>query len=271
MNIWIVVLLLGVIEGFTEFLPVSSTGHLILAQCWLTLPSKEFKDLFDIIIQLGAILAVVVYFYRRLAPWTAPTPEARRVVWQLWFKVIIGVLPAIGIGLIFGDSIENHLMRPVVVASALAIGGALLIVIEKRRHTIRFETVADLTVGFALAIGFIQCLAMIPGTSRSAATILGALLLGASRKAAAEYSFFLAIPTMCAASGYALLKALPHLSAIAWGPLAVGFGMSFLVAFASIAFLMRYIQRHDFKLFGYYRIVLGLLVLAAAWMHWIEG
>ncbi|MCF7818846.1 MAG: undecaprenyl-diphosphate phosphatase [Kiritimatiellales bacterium] len=271
MTIWITVLLLGIIEGFTEFLPISSTGHLILAECWLKLPSKEFSDLFNIIVQLGAILAVVMYFYRRLAPWAAPTPEARREVWQLWLKVIVGVLPAIGIGLLLGDMIEEHLMHPGVVASALIIGGILLILIERRQHTIRFERVADLTYRFVLAIGFVQCLAMLPGTSRSAATILGALMLGASRKAAAEYSFFLAIVTMGAASAYALLKAAPHFSSIEWGPLAVGFAMSFLVAYASIAFLMHYIQRHDFKFFGYYRIVLGIFVLTALWMHWIHA
>ena len=261
MGIWIIVLLLGVIEGFTEFLPISSTGHLILAERWLVLPSENFSNLFNVIVQLGAILAVVIYFYRRLAPWTAPTTEARNEIWALWFKVLVGLVPAIVIGLLFGDAIEEHLMNPTVVASALVIGGIVLILVEKLHHKVRFHDVKDLTFTFAFMVGVIQCLAMIPGTSRSAATILGALLLGASRKAAAEYSFFLAILTMGAASAYALLKAGPHFCDIAWGPLAAGFGMSFAVAYGSIAFLMRYIQHHDFKLFGYYRIGLGIIVL----------
>lgn len=270
MTIWIIVALLGIIEGFTEFLPISSTGHLILAECWLKLPSEEFSNLFNIIIQLAAILAVVVYFYRRLAPWAAPTPEARKETWLLWQKVFVGLVPAVVIGLLLGDHIEKHLMRADVVASALVIGGLLLIFIEKKKHTIRYQSVADFTFRFALIVGFIQCIAMIPGTSRSAATILGALLMGASRKAAAEYSFFLAIVTMGAASAYALLKAAPHFHTIEWGPLCVGFIVSFLIALASIAFLMRYIQRHDFKLFGYYRVVLGLIICIACLTKWIH-
>ncbi len=270
MTIWITVLLLGIIEGFTEFLPISSTGHLILAECWLVLPSEEFSSFFNIIIQLGAILAVVIYFRAELCPWKAPSPEARKETWKLWLKVFTGLLPAIGIGLLLGEHIEEHLMNPVVVACALIIGGIALILIEQRHHEVRFEEVKDLTFTFALTVGFIQCLAMIPGTSRSAATIMGALLLGASRKAAAEYSFFLAIVTMGAASAYAMLKASPHISTMAWGPIAAGFIMSFLVAYASIAFLMRYIRNHDFELFGYYRIVLGILVLVAFYMNWIH-
>jgi undecaprenyl-diphosphatase len=258
--IWIAIIM-GIVEGITEFLPISSTGHLILLNQFLELP-EDFEVMFDVVIQLGAILSVVVYFRKRLLPLRRDTDEAPwRHALDLWKRIAVGVIPALLIGAILGEFIETHLFNPHIVAGALVIGGIILVAIEHRKSPAVISDVADVTYGLALAIGFIQCLAMIPGTSRSAATIIGALLLGCSRVVAAEFSFFLAIPTMAAASGYQLLKTGIHISAQEWLVLMVGFITSFLVAWAVIAFLMSYIRRRDFRVFGHYRIALGSLVL----------
>lgn len=251
--------ILGIVEGVTEFLPVSSTGHLILVNQWLSF-GADFTVMFDVVIQLGAILSVVVYFWPRLWPFSADK-EKNKDVRSLWSKALLGVLPALALGAVFGGLVEEKLFNPAVVAVALIAGGVILVLAEKRHGQPRVMSVKDLSWRAVLAIGFIQTLAMIPGTSRSAATIIGAMLLGASRVVAAEFSFFLAIPTMAAASGYALLK---HGAAIS-GPerlvLAAGFIVSFLTALAVIRLFMDYIKKHDFKIFGYYRIVLGLIVV----------
>ena len=251
--------IMGVVEGITEFLPISSTGHLIIVDQYLKF-EKPFSEMFEVVIQLGAILSVIVYFRNRLNPFVHGQEKKKEVV-DLWKKTIAGVIPALLIGGTLGKKISENLFNPVVVASALIIGGIILIIIESYKKKETISNVAEITYGIAIAIGLKQCLAMIPGTSRSAATIIGAMLLGASRNTAAEFSFFLAIPTMIAASAYSLMKHSASLSSLEWQALAVGFIVSFIVAWAVIAFLMNYIRKNDFKPLGYYRIALGILVL----------
>lgn len=253
--------ILGIVEGITEFLPISSTGHLILMNRFIDF-TGDFANLFSIVIQLGAILSVVVYFWDRLYPFSREkSAQQRRDVWKIWEKTVLGVIPAVLLGGLFADFIEKKLFNPYIVAIALVIGGVFLIILERKGKNTRFDSVQSLTVGAVIGIGLFQTLAMIPGTSRSAATILGAMALGASRAVAAEFSFFLAIPTMIGASGYSLLKSGFSLSSQQWMVLAVGFVVAFLVAWAVIAIFMNYIRRKDFMPFAYYRIVLGAVVL----------
>ena len=254
--------LMGIVQGLTEFLPISSTGHLIIFDRFIGFAEGDFARMYDVVIQLGSILAVVVYFHRKLIPAEALRDAAvRRRTFSIWMKSAVGVLPALAVGGIFGGAIQEALYNPLTVACALAGGGVALIVIESVRHRVKVETVEELGYGRALAIGAIQCLAMIPGMSRSASTILGGLLLGTSRTAAVEYSFFLAVPTMCAASGYSLLKHGGRLTGEEWAALAVGFAVSFLVAWGVIAFLMGFIRKYSFKLFGWYRISLAAVLI----------
>lgn len=261
MDNYLIAVILGIVEGVTEFLPISSTGHLILVNELVNF-TGSFAVMFDIVIQLGAILSVVVYFWRRICPWgLGKTITERKEVWSLWQKAIVGVTPALLIGGLLGKHVEEWLFNPLTVALALVIGGIILIIVEKSNKISVADSIADMSYKMAVTIGFIQCLAMIPGTSRSAATIIGAMLLGASRVVAVEFSFFLAIPTMVAASAYSLMNTGATLSSNEWLVLAVGFFVSFLVALAVIAALMKYIQRKDFVPFGYYRIILGVAVL----------
>ncbi len=254
-------LLFGIVEGITEFLPVSSTGHLIILNRFTNF-TGSFATMFDIVIQLGAILSVVVYFRTRLLPFgKSVSPESRKTILGTWKKTVAGVVPAIVLGGTFGGVVEEHLFNPVTVSVMLVLGGIALLVIERRTSAGRFSSVNEMPYRLAIAIGLFQCIAMIPGTSRSAATIIGAVLLGVSRVAAAEYSFFLAIPTMAAASAYSLLKTGTGLSATEWISLCTGFTVSFFSAWAVVALFMRYIQTHDFKPFGYYRIALGIAVI----------
>lgn len=275
--------LLGIVEGITEFLPISSTGHLILVNKLIKAFTGEFADQFDIVIQLGAIGAVVIYFFKRLWPFFPSQPASeRRAIWNLWIHVIVAVIPALVIGAAAGDTIKDHLFFPRPVACALIVGGVVLILIERTKRTVRFETVANISYPMAIAIGLIQCLSMIPGTSRSAATIIGAMALGCSRTAAAEFSFFLAIPTLAAASAYSLLKMIKpllshatqtagtsappyHITHADLAALGVGFVVSFIVAWAVIAVFMNYIRTRNFTPFGWYRIVLGVTVLIWLW------
>lgn len=267
MSSYLIAVILGVVEGITEFLPISSTGHLILVNRLVGF-TGSFANMFDVIIQLGAILSVVVYFWHRINPFSSSkTYVERRNTWDLWKKTIAGVVPALLIGGTIGKHVEEALFNPLTVAIALVIGGIIIIIIENRTKSSNINSIASLSYKTAFAIGLIQCLAMIPGTSRSAATIIGAMLLGASRNVAAEYSFFLAIPTMAAASAYSFLKFNVSLSAVEWQILAVGFIVSFLVAWAVIAAFMNYIRKRDFKPFGYYRIILGLAVLGLAFIQ----
>ena len=252
-------LVLGFVEGVTEFLPISSTGHLILINQWISF-GDSFTKMFDIVIQLGAILAVIVYFWSKLWPFGKEV-SAKTQIFSIWKKIIIGVIPAIVIGGLLGSFIEKKLFNPIVVACALIIGGIILILVERRQVNNRFESVVSIPWMTALSIGLIQCFSMIPGTSRAAATIVGAILLGATRSVAVEYSFFLAIPTMIAASAYSLLKHGAAVTGFEYVLLAVGFVTAFFVALAAIKLFIGYIKSSNFKLFGYYRIILGSVIV----------
>lgn len=263
----IIAIILGIVEGFTEFLPVSSTGHLVLVSEFTqkgVFADKAFTDFFNIFIQFGAILSVIVYFWDRLYPFNAKkSASERQQIWETWKKAIIGFLPAAVLGFLLDDIIEHYLMNPYTVAIALIFWGLVMIWLESQNRSGQINTIAKLSIQTVLLIGLIQCLAMIPGTSRSAATIIGAMLLGCSRVMAAEFSFFLAIPTIGAASLYSLLKAFKSGMAIGehWLTLALGFVSAFVVAWLVIAAFMRFITTNNFKPFGYYRIVLGVIVL----------
>lgn len=252
--------LLAVIEGITEFLPISSTGHMILVEDYLKLGTDTgFADTFMVAIQLPAILAVVVYFWNVLWPF-GRAKDTARIIW-LWIKIVAAFLPAAILGFLFDDLIEAWLFNSVTVALALIVGGVILIALELRPPRNTMPTVHDICLGKGILIGLFQCLAMIPGTSRSAATIIGGMLLGASRPAAAEFSFFLAIPTMLGATTLKMLKNGLDFTPHQWGLLAVGSVVSFVVAYAVVAAFMRYIRSRSFAPFGYYRIALGLVVL----------
>lgn len=261
MNEFVTAVILGVVEGITEFLPVSSTGHLILVNR-LTGFTGAFANTFDVVIQTGAILSVIVYFRERVLPLgrgSSDLQKAEQV--DLWKKSIIGVLPAVCLGSLLGKRIEDSLFNPFTVAMALLIGGVALLLLERRKKAGRIGSVSGLSYKTVLLIGLIQCLAMVPGTSRSAATIIGAMLLGTTRVVAAEFSFFLAIPTLSAASAYALAKNGFSYTGHEILLMSAGFTVSFLVAWLVIAAFMSYISRRDFRPFGYYRIGLGILVL----------
>jgi undecaprenyl-diphosphatase len=253
-------LILGIVEGITEFLPISSTGHLIIMNRFIGFKG-DFENMFDIVIQMGAILSVVIYFRDKLFPLPKKSPGENQQIFSLWKKTLVGVIPALVIGALAGGFIQALLFNPITVALALLTGGILLIYIEKRKYDVRIETIEQLSFKTAFLIGLIQCLAMIPGTSRSAATIIGAMLLGSSRLVAAEFSFFLAIPTLAAASAYSLLKHGTSMTLHEITVLAVGFIVSFLVAWIVIAAFMKYISKRNFIPFGYYRIILGIILI----------
>ncbi|HPS59177.1 MAG TPA: undecaprenyl-diphosphate phosphatase [Spirochaetota bacterium] len=261
MNEFIVSVILGVVEGITEFLPISSTGHLIIVNRFFDF-TGDFSKMFDVVIQFGAILAVVAVYWNRLFPFgSGKTKEETRAVFTLWFKVCIGVIPALIVGALLGSTIKTYLFNPVTVAIALIIGGIILIIIEKKKNSLSGINIADLTYSTAVFIGIFQCLGMIPGTSRSAATIIGAMILGLSRMAAAEFSFFLAIPTMAAASVWSVMKLGRMLTPVEMQVAAAGFIVSFIVAWIVIKAFVKFISTHDFSPFGYYRIMLGAAVL----------
>lgn len=262
-------ILLGIVEGITEWLPVSSTGHMILLNEFLRLDvSAEFWEMFEVVIQLGAILAVVVLFFSRLNPFApSKSAEEKKGRWSLWFKIIVAVIPSAVVGLIFDDWFNEHFYNYLVVAIALIVYGIAFIVIEKLRKptTVAAESADRITYKEALLIGAFQVLAIIPGTSRSGSTILGAMLFGLSRTAAAEFSFFMAIPTMAGASLLKIAKfALGGtvISSGEWVILIVGCLTAFLVSLAAIKYLMDYVKRHTFSAFGVYRIILGAAVIA---------
>jgi undecaprenyl-diphosphatase len=262
MNDIVKAIILGIVEGITEFLPISSTGHLILVNQFITF-DEQFTKMFDIVIQLGAILSVVVYFRKRLFTFVRENGSYfQSQTADLWKKAFVGVVPALVIGALLGKRIQDSLFNSTTVALALVIGGIALILLENRKQGEKISSIALLDYKTVLLIGLIQCLAMIPGTSRSAATIIGAMVLGCSRLVAAEFSFFLAIPTLFAASAYSLLKTGFTMTSEEIVVLGVGFVVSFIVALLVIAGFMKFISRHDFKPFGYYRIVLGCIILA---------
>ncbi len=256
---YISAIILGVVEGFTEFLPISSTGHLILVNQFLSF-DKEFTFLFDIVIQLGAILAVLVLFWNKLWPFSKDRTKDKEAL-SVWYKVIIGVLPAIVLGSLFAGIVEKKLFNSWTVAIALLIGGIIILFVEKSFKLPKINSIKELTYKTAFFIGIIQCLAMIPGTSRAGATIIGAMILGASRLVATEFSFFLAIPTMIAASGWSLIKYRSVLDFNQSFILLIGFITSFIVALIVIKLLIGYVQKNNFKIFGYYRIILGLIII----------
>jgi undecaprenyl-diphosphatase len=260
--------ILGIVEGLTEFLPVSSTGHLILVGQLLNFNDDKGK-VFEIAIQFAAILAVVWEYRARLghALVSVTTEPASR---RLATNLIVAFLPAAILGFLFIKQIKHYLFNPIVVASALIIGGVLILWAERRKHVIRAEAVDDMTWPDALKVGFAQALAMIPGTSRSGATIIGGLFFGLSRKTAAEFSFFLAIPTMFAATFYDVYKNWQLFSADDIGMFAVGSAASFICALLAVRGLIRFISRHDFTVFAWYRIVFGVLVLLSAYMGWVD-
>lgn len=262
--------LFGIVEGVTEWLPISSTGHLILLNEFITLNvSDEFRSMFDVVIQLGAILAVIVLFFHKLNPFSPTKSEGeKKQTWQLWFKVIAAIIPSGIVGVLFDDWMEAHFHNATVVSVALIVYGVAFILVERRNaRRVGGKTVEDvyaIDYKTALLIGCFQCLSLIPGTSRSGSTILGAILIGVGRSAGAEFSFFMAIPTMLGASAVKGLKFL--LSGVTAtgteiGVLIVGCVVSFLVSLLVIRGLMEYVRRHSFSAFGVYRIILGVVVL----------
>ena len=261
-------ILFGIVEGVTEWLHISSTGHLILLNEFINLKmSDEFLKMFDVVIQLGAILAVIVLFFHKLNPFS-PKKDARQKqrTWQLWAKVIVAILPSGIVGVLLDDWMEAHLHTAVVVALMLILYGFAFIYVERKHqgHAPKIKNVYEIDYKTALLIGAFQCLSLIPGTSRSGSTILGGIIVGASRAAASEFSFFMAIPTMVGASGIKLLKFLKSgvgATGTEIGVLIIGCLMSFLVSLVVIRKLMNYVRKHSFSAFGIYRIALGIVVL----------
>ena len=261
-------ILFGIVEGITEWLPVSSTGHLILLNEFVNLEiSDEFRSMFDVVIQLGAILAVIVLFFHKLNPFSPKKDEKKKkATWNLWFKIIVAIIPSGVVGILLDDWMDAHLHNGIVVSLALILYGVAFIWVERRNagKTPQIKKVGGIDYKTALLIGAFQCLSLIPGTSRSGSTILGGILLGVSRSAASEFSFFMAIPTMLGASAIKLLKFMLS-GATATGleicVLIVGCVVSFFVSLLVIKALMEYVRKHSFSAFGVYRILLGAIVL----------
>lgn len=263
------VVLFGIVEGITEWLPVSSTGHMIILDSFIQLNCRpEFWEMFLVVVQLGAIMAVVILFWDKIFPFqfrdkTRPVIETDKIM--LWLKIVVACIPAAVVGLLFDETFEALFYHAVPVAVALIVFGVAFIIVERvnKGKAARINTLADITFQTALLIGFFQLIAAIfPGTSRSGATIVGALLIGVSRSVAAEFTFFLAIPVMFGASLLKLVKFGMHFTGDELGMLILGMVVSFVVSVFVIRFLMEYIKRHDFQIFGWYRIVLGILVIA---------
>ncbi|MDO5417213.1 MAG: undecaprenyl-diphosphate phosphatase [Lachnospiraceae bacterium] len=263
------VIVQGIVEGFTEWLPISSTGHMILVDEIIHMDQpKAYLDVFFVVIQLGAILAVALLYFDKLNPFSRrKKPAARRNTLILWMKIIVACLPAAVLGILFNDWMDEHLMNAYVVSAMLILYGILFILLETRNQNVTFpiQKTSQITFQTALYIGLFQLLSLIPGTSRSGATILGAMILGCSRSAAAEFSFFLGVPVMFGASLLKIVKFFLNGNMFT-GPqvfyMLLGMVIAFLVSVYSIKFLMGYIRNHDFKFFGYYRIVLGIIVIA---------
>ena len=262
--------LFGIVEGITEWLPVSSTGHIILLDEFIQLSAtEEFKSMFDVVIQLGAILAVIVLFFNKLNPFALKkTAGEKKQTWTLWFKVIVAIIPSGVVGVLFDDWMDEHLHNGIVVAIALIVYGIAFILVERRnngKHLRLTADVHDISWKKAIGIGIFQCLSLVPGTSRSGSTILGAIMLGVGRGAGAEFSFFMAIPTMVGASGIKLLKFVLSgvgITSTEIAVLLVGCVVSFIVSLLVIKGLMEYVRKHSFSAFGVYRIILGAIVLA---------
>ncbi|MGY3743136.1 undecaprenyl-diphosphate phosphatase [Leuconostoc inhae] len=274
-------IIIGIVEGITEFLPVSSTGHIILAEALMGIPggsvwTNSFKPVFDYAIQLGAIFAVIQLYFNRLNPFSSQkTSKERFQTWRLWIKVVVGVIPAMIFGLLLNDFMDAHLLNFWVVSATLIIYGVAFILIENRQKNIapKITNVNKITFKLALFIGLFQVLSLVPGTSRSGATILGAVILGASRFVAAEFSFFLSIPIMF---GVTILKVGTFLlhggrfTGMQSIVMLVGFVVSWIVAFFAIKVMMRYIQNNDFKIFGWYRIAIGAIFLLLGFAGFVK-
>lgn len=259
------VILIAIVEGITEWLPISSTGHMLLVDEFLRFNMTEsFKEMFFVVIQLGAILAVVVMFWNQMFPFDCKRkPFIKKDIFSMWFKVIVACIPSAMIGILFDDYLEAHFGTPIMIATMLILYGVLFIVIENwnKSRTPTTKTLAAISYQTAFIIGLFQVLSLIPGTSRSGATIVGALLIGVSRTAAAEFTFFLAVPTMLGASVLKLAKFGLHFTSAELISLCLGMAVAFVVSVFVIKFLMVYIKKHDFKVFGWYRIFLGVIVL----------
>ena len=259
--------IMGIVEGLTEFLPISSTGHLILAGALLGFDNDKAK-VFDIAIQTGAIFAVILVYWQKIRSTLIALPNEKQAQ-QFALNVLVAFLPAVVLGLLFGKAIKAHLFTPVVVATAFIVGGFVILWAENRQKrnpaNVRVHEVESMTTMDALKVGLVQCLAMIPGTSRSGSTIIGGMLLGLSRKASTDFSFYLAIPTLIGAGAYSLYKDRALLAMSDLPMFAVGLLFSFLSAWLCIRWLLRYIATHDFVVFAWYRIAFGIVVLATAW------
>jgi undecaprenyl-diphosphatase len=265
--------IMGVVEGLTEFLPISSTGHLILAGSLLGFHDDKAK-VFEIAIQTGAILAVIIVYWQKIRDTLVALPTQRQAQ-RFALNVLIAFVPAVVLGLLFGKAIKAHLFTPAVVATTFILGGFVILWAERRQQAVvRIHEVEQMSPMDAVKVGLVQCLAMIPGTSRSGATIIGGMLLGLSRKAATDFSFYLAIPTLIGAGAYSLYKERALLSAADAPLFAVGLLFSFVSAWFCVRWLLRYISTHSFTPFAWYRIAFGIMVLATAWsgvLQWAEG
>lgn len=269
--LWVVLAkaaVMGVVEGLTEFLPISSTGHLILAGSLLGFTDDKSK-VFDIAIQTGAIVAVIIVYWQRLRDTAAGLAQGSQPAQRFTLNVAIAFAPAVVLGLLFGKAIKAHLFTPTVVASAFIVGGFIILWAERRTVAASVRSVDDMTPLDALKVGLVQCLAMIPGTSRSGATIIGGMLLGLDRKVATDFSFYLAIPTLIGAGAYSLYKERALLSMADLPLFAVGLLFSFVSAWICVRWLLRYIASHTFTPFAWYRIAFGILVLVTAQMGWV--
>lgn len=258
------VVLIGIIEGITEWLPVSSTGHMLLFDAFIPLNmSEKFKEMFFVVIQFGAIIAVIVYFWNKIIPieYKNKSIKLKNNTMMMWVHIIVACIPSAVLGLIFDDLLEAYFGNAITISIMLIVYGIVFILIEKRKRNPKINAVSEIDYKIALIIGCFQVLSMIPGTSRSGATIIGALLLGVSRVAAAEFTFFLAIPTMLGASVIKLLKFGFDFTSYEAVMLLIGMAVAFIVSLLVIRFLMNFVKRHDFKAFGWYRIALGLAVI----------
>lgn len=261
------VIFLGIVEGITEWLPISSTGHMLLVDQFLQLnESQDFKDMFFVVIQLGAIMAVVLLFWNKMWPFQRGVNkkiEVRKDVFSIWFKVVVACVPGAVITLLFDDYIEAHFQTPEIIAAALILYGIAFILIEifNKKRIPKIETIDDITYLTAFLIGMFQVLSIIPGTSRSGSTIIGALLIGVSRVAAAEFTFFLAVPVMFGLSAIKIIKFGLGFTALELCITLLGMLVAFVVSLIVVKFLMNYIRKHDFKAFGWYRIILGIVIL----------
>jgi undecaprenyl-diphosphatase len=263
---------MGVVEGLTEFLPISSTGHLILAGALLGFDDEKAK-VFDIAIQTGAIFAVILVYWQKIRSTLVALPTEKKAQ-QFALNVLIAFIPAVVLGLLFGKAIKAHLFTPVVVATTFIIGGFIILWAERLQKNastvVRVQEVDDMSTMDAVKVGLVQCLAMVPGTSRSGATIIGGMLMGLSRKAATDFSFFLAMPTLIGAGVYSLYKERAVLSMADIPMFSIGLVFSFISAWICVRWLLRYISSHSFVPFAYYRIVFGVVVLITAWTGWVK-